>query len=203
MQDVLYIEEFDQASTLMKPLRIEIIKRMAEPCTCQDLAEALDESPQKIYYHVKALQNAGLVEKVEERRVRGIMEGIYQARARSYWLSPEIAGRVGGRRKAQDQMSLGFLYTLAEELQADVGRLAEVTDQPVPSLGLDAMIQLRDGEHRAEFMRDLQGMFQQLSEKYGNTNEANDPSTGQSFRIAFACYPKPFDPGSKKSQKEA
>jgi hypothetical protein len=34
---------------------------------------------------VKKLEAAGLVERVRERQVRGIVEGIYRARARSYW----------------------------------------------------------------------------------------------------------------------
>ena len=93
MQDIFYIETVDQASTALKPIRIEILRRMAEPRTCPELAEALGETPQKIYYHVKQLQKAGLVEKVEERRVRGVVEGYYQAVARAYWLGPRPGQR--------------------------------------------------------------------------------------------------------------
>lgn len=186
MQDVLYIDRLDQASALLKPLRVEIVKRLAEPGTCPELGAALGESPQKIYYHVKALERAGVVEKVGERRVRGAVEGRYRARARAYWLSPELAGRVG--RQARDQMSLGYLFTLAEEVQAEVGRLAESAERAVPSLGLSAQIVLRDGAQRAAFLRDVQQAFQLLAQRYGNQG-AQD--SGQGFRLALACYPKP------------
>src|SRR5439155_17369509 len=112
-----------------------------EPRTCTELAEALGETPQKIYYHVKVLERAGALEKVEERRVRAIQEGYYQATARSYWLAPSLVGRVGGSRRARDQMSLGFLLGLAEELQTDVGRLA-ATERETHSLGFSAQIRL-------------------------------------------------------------
>src|SRR5215831_8485479 len=96
MQEMLYIENVEQAVALLKPRRLEILKQLGEPHSCLELAELLEDTPQKIYYHVKALEQAGLVEKVSERRIRGILEGFYQARARSYWLAPSLVGRVGG-----------------------------------------------------------------------------------------------------------
>ncbi len=124
MQDLLYVEQAGQAGALLHPLRLGVLKRLGEPRSCPDLARDLAETTQKVYYHVKILEEAGLVDKVDERRVRGIMEGLYQARARSYWLSPRLVGRVGGPKRARDQMSLGFLLTLTEEIQSDVAHLA-------------------------------------------------------------------------------
>src|SRR5258706_587200 len=88
MLPVLYIESVDQATALLKPRRIELLKRLDQPRTCPQLAAEFGESAQNIYYHIKALEQAGLVEKVGERRVRGTVEGPYQARALAYWLSP-------------------------------------------------------------------------------------------------------------------
>src|SRR4029077_2361803 len=95
------------------------------PRTCAQLAEALGETPQKIYYHLKVLESAGAIEKVAERRVRAISEGYYRATARSYWLSPKLVGRIGGARRARDQMSLGFLLSLLEIPPTGVRRLAD------------------------------------------------------------------------------
>ena len=52
----------------------------------------LDQTSQRVYYHVKRLVEAGLATQVSERKVRGIQEGVYQATARSYWLSPRLVG---------------------------------------------------------------------------------------------------------------
>ena len=193
MQDILYIESVEQAVTLLHPLRMDLLQRMDEPRTCPELAEMFDSTPQKIYYHVKALQNAGLIEKVEERRVRGVVEGYYQAKARSYWLAPHLVGQIGGGRAAQDQSSLRILLNLAEEIHDDVGRLGQQSEagSNVPSLGLSAHIYLPDGERRAAFLADVQEVFQGLAAKYGiPPDDADTDLIGKAFRLILACYPK-------------
>src|SRR5882672_144538 len=112
MRDVMLVETTEQASAVLNPLRLELLRRADEPRTCAEFAQALGETPQKIYYHVKVLERAGAIEKVRERRVRAISEGHYRATARTYWLSPKLVGRIGGARRAPDQMSVGFLLTL-------------------------------------------------------------------------------------------
>src|SRR4051795_10531542 len=101
MRDVVYLDRFEQAEALLKPQRIEVLRQLAEPRSCTEGAVRLDQTPQRVYYHVKRLVEAGLVTQVSERKVRGIHEGVYQAAARSYWLSPRLVGRIGLRR-AQD-----------------------------------------------------------------------------------------------------
>ena len=79
MRDVLYLEQIEQAETLLKPQRIDVLRQLAEPRSCTEVASRLDQTPQRVYYHVKRLVGAGLAAQVAERRVRGISEGIYQA----------------------------------------------------------------------------------------------------------------------------
>src|SRR3954465_15968369 len=90
MQEVLYIEDVEQAAALLKPQRIEMLKLMDHPRTCLELGIILGQTPQKIYYHIKALQSAGLVEQVGERRVRGTVEASYQAPANSHGLAAKL-----------------------------------------------------------------------------------------------------------------
>jgi DNA-binding transcriptional ArsR family regulator len=195
MQDDLYVESMDQALTLLKPLRIELLKRMDEPRTCPELAGYFDETPQKIYYHVKALERAGLVEKTAERRVRGTVEGYYQAKARSYWLAPRLVGELGGQRLTQDQMSLHFLLSLAAEVHDDIGRLTSRAEQEIPSLGLSAQIVLPDGNKRADFLKEVQTIFQDLARKYGSQDDDKAAASEQMFRLVLACYPKDLSKG--------
>ena len=194
MQDIFYIETVDQASTALKPIRIEILRRMAEPRTCPELAEALGETPQKIYYHVKQLQKAGLVEKVEERRVRGVVEGYYQAVARAYWLAPDLVSEIGGVALTQDQVSLRYLLSLAQEMHNDVAQLGQRSEsgQDTPSLALSAHISLPDGARRAAFMRDVQHTFQELARQYGLPDDEGIIDE-DSFRLMLACYPHAED----------
>ena len=189
MQELLSIDDVEQAAALMKPVRLDVLRRMAEETTCTEVAGLLGTTPQKIHYHVKALENAGLVEKVAERKVRGILEGIYRAKARAYWLSPRLVGQLGGSRRGGDQASLGYLIQLAEEVQDDVATLAAMQDdeEHVPSLGLSAQVVLRDAAERAAFLADVQRTFQELAERYGARRPTKKAPT---YRIALACYPK-------------
>lgn len=192
MRDVFYIEEVDQASALLKPIRIDILKRLDAPRTCPELAAVFGESAQKIYYHVKALEKAGLVDKVDERRVRGVVEGHYQARARSYWLAPALIGQIGGERMSRDQVSLRMLLNLTEEIHEEVGHLGHRSEagKEVPSLSLSAHIHLPDAGRRAAFLNELQTLFQDLATKYGLPEDELAVTDGQGFRLVLMCYPK-------------
>ncbi|GAA5157105.1 hypothetical protein GCM10023321_34760 [Pseudonocardia eucalypti] len=182
MRDVLYLEELEQAETLLKPKRVEVLRELAEPRSCTEVATRLELTPQRVYYHVKRLTEAGLANQVAERRVRGIVEGIYQATARAYWMSPRLVGRIGERAK-RDALSLGFLLDLTEEVQADVGRLATLDPAPeLPSFGLSGEIRV-PARRRPEFLRELTAALQDLFARYGGDE-------GEAFKLAVACYPK-------------
>lgn len=180
MRDVLYLEQIEQAEALLKPQRIEVLRQLAEPRSCTEVAKRLGQTQQRVYYHVKRLVDAGLVTQVAERKVRGIHEGVYQASARSYWLSPRLVGRLG-LRQARDQMSLGYLLDLMEEVQADVAAL-DRTAPELPSLGVSGEIRVRP-DQRQEFFNDLQTVLRDLFTRYGG-------SEGDAFKLAVACYPK-------------
>ncbi|WP_431911552.1 helix-turn-helix domain-containing protein [Micromonospora carbonacea] len=184
MRDVLYLEEMSQAETLLKPQRIEVLRQLAEPGTCTEVAARLGQTPQRVYYHVKQLVAAGLAEQVAERKVRGISEGIYQAAARSYWLSPRLVGRIGGLRRARDELSLGHLLDLMEEVQADVAALDRAAPE-LPSIGVSGEIRV-PAERRQEFLADLRAALEDLFTRYGGAE-------GDAFKLAVACYPKGED----------
>lgn len=180
MLDVLYLDEIAQAEALLKPQRIDVLRQLGEPRSCTEVALKLDQTPQRIYYHVKRLQEAGLVSRVDERRVRGIHEGIYQANARSYWLSPRLVGRIGGRA-GRDALSLGHLLDLVEEVQSDVAVLKS-DEAEAPSIGISGDIRIKP-ERRQEFLDDLTSTLQELFSRYGGAE-------GQPFKLVVACYPK-------------
>ena len=180
MRDVLFLEQIDQAEALLKPQPIEVLRQLAEPRTCTEIAQRLGQTPQRVYYHVKRLVDVGLVDQVAERKVRGIHEGIYQASARSYWVSPRLVGRIG-LRKIQDELSLGYLLDLMEDVQADIAAL-DRTAPELPSIGVSGEIRVLP-THRQEFLNDLQSVLQDLFTRYGGAE-------GDAFKLAVACYPK-------------
>ena len=182
MQDTLYIEDLEQADTLLKPKRVEVLRRLAEPRTCTQVGQETGDTPQAVYYHVKRLQAARLVTLVEEHRVRGIAEGVYQAVARSFWISPALVGRLGPPRAREAMLGLGFLLDLSEELQRD---LAELASGPpaLPGFGIAGDIRLAP-EDGAAFVAELQRAFGEVLTRYAG-------GEGHTFRLTLACYPRP------------
>ncbi len=185
MRDVLLIDDPAKADVLVRSGRAELLQRMLEPRSCTTLAQQLGTTPQKVHYHVKALERAGLVEQVSSQRVRGFTEASYQAAARSYWLSPRLVRRLGGPRNARSRTSMSFLLDLTEEVHIDVGRLAERGGDP-PTAAISAQVALRDPADREAFLGDLQAAIQGLAEKYGGPATA----PGATYRLAVACYPQ-------------
>ena len=58
MRDVVYLDQIEQAEALLKPQRIEVLRQLAEPRSCTEVAVELDQTPQRVYYHVKRLVEA-------------------------------------------------------------------------------------------------------------------------------------------------
>jgi hypothetical protein len=177
-----------QASVVLKPLRIELLRQLAEPRTCPQLATALGISMQKAWYHVKVLERHGLVERIGERSVRGLREGIYQASADSVWLSPKLTAQLGGRGAARERVSLGLIQGMAEELLEDTARLGKRGER-VAAAGLSARIEL-DPTQRPRFIAELQELVQGLAQKYGGTGNGWET---QSFKLLLACYEEPTE----------
>src|ERR671939_1921539 len=180
MRDVVYLDPMEQGEALLKPQRVDVLRQLAEPRSCTEVALELDQTPQRVYYHMKRLVEADLVRQVAERRVRGIHEGIYQAAGRSYWLSPRLVGRIG-LRQTRDRLSLGYLLDLMEDVQADIPAL-DRTRPDLPSIGVSGDIRVRP-EHRRAFLDELQQTLQDLFTRYGGADR-------DAFRLAVACYPK-------------
>ncbi|MFD2472406.1 helix-turn-helix domain-containing protein [Amycolatopsis silviterrae] len=183
MLEVQHLDRIEQAQAVLKPQRVEVLRRFAEPHTCTEVGAHLGQTPQRVYYHVQRLLEAGVLARVGERKARGVHEGIYQATARSYWLSPELVGTLGSRQ-AQDELSLGYLLNLVEEVQVDLVALAEAdrAEAALPSIGISGEIRV-PAEQGERFLEDLRIALEELFSRYGGT-------AGDAFRVAVACYPK-------------
>ena len=197
MLDVLFIEQPTVAAALLRPIRLDIVKRLAQPRSCPELARLLNLPTQQVNYHMRKLTEAGLVDRIDERRVRGTVEGIYQARAAAYWLSPNLVGRLGAR-KTINEAGLSYLLSLAEDLQSDVAKLANAPE-PQSCLGVSAYVELKDPKKRAEFLDEVQQVLQTLARKYGATSRGKERN---SYRLLLACYENPNDPNHPTPTKQ-
>jgi len=180
----LVLETVDQLKVLLTAPRVELLTRMARPTNCPQLGKQLTMTPQKVYYHVKALEKAGLVRKVREERVKGIMQGVYQASAQSVALSPRLVAQLGGRTAVTSSVSLARLLEAADRIVRDVQLLSQ-HEEPA-SLAIDTSLNLPPGK-RSAFLRDARSAIEELARRYSTDGE------GQPFRMLVTCYESPDD----------
>src|SRR5262245_11658489 len=99
-------------------MRMRILARASEPVSAVELAKELGETPQKLNYHLKALEKAGLLTKVREEKRRNLTKAYYQAQAKRLWFSSKMVAESGDEARAtRDRLSLHNLLGLANELE--------------------------------------------------------------------------------------
>jgi DNA-binding transcriptional ArsR family regulator len=82
----------DQAKLIADATRNDIIVLLAErPATTQQIAAALGRPKGSVGYHLKVLEQAGIIEVVRTRKVRAITEKYYGRVARTY-VFPVVPG---------------------------------------------------------------------------------------------------------------
>src|ERR1700759_3656902 len=186
VQDVAVIEDAAAAEVSLDPIRARMLGELAEPHTATTLAARLGLARQKVNYHVKTLEQHGLVELVEERRKGNMTERVVRASAAAYVISPAALAAVApDPARAPDRLSARWLLALAARLVRDVGTLltgADKAHQRVATYAIDGEIRFATPADRAAFADELTTTITQLVAKY-------HADTGRKHRIIVAVHP--------------
>lgn len=115
MKDVEHIEDLERLRLLSDPLKLRLIQAFAEAeATIGEVAEALGEPLTKLYRHVDALLEAGLIEVTRTRRKRGTVERHFRAVARRYEVKRDLL--AAGSHGEEDDSSRALLRGAEEEI---------------------------------------------------------------------------------------
>src|SRR5690606_31182603 len=95
MQELEVIVRPQVAVLALDPVRNRILAALATPGSAASLAERVGLTRQKVNYHLRVLEEHGLVEPLEERQWGGLTERVMVASAASYVVSPAALGAVG------------------------------------------------------------------------------------------------------------
>src|SRR5258707_1632304 len=87
---VALIDEPDRVRVALSPLRRRLLERLRTPASATQVAGELTLGRQRVNYHLRALEKAGLIELVAERPRRGCVERILGARARAFVVDPDV-----------------------------------------------------------------------------------------------------------------
>jgi DNA-binding transcriptional ArsR family regulator len=193
MQDVAVIEDAAAAEVSLDPTRARMLAELAEPHTATTLAARLGLARQKVNYHVRTLEQHGLVELVEERRKGNVTERVVQAYAAAYVISPAALAAVApDPALSPDRLSAHWLLALAARLVRETGALingAAQANKPLATFGLDAAV-------RFAKLGELTDALTGIVSKYHT-------ETGRPHRLIVAVHPsitEDADPPAKEQQ---
>jgi predicted transcriptional regulator len=118
----LLLAEDQQIRAALPPLRRRLLDLLQEPGSASELARRTGIARQKINYHLRVLETAGLVELVETRARRGCVERILRATSAELVVDPDAVGR-SDRVRSRDQYAAEHLADVAAATVRDVTRL--------------------------------------------------------------------------------
>ncbi len=169
MLDTLRIKDLEQVRLLADPLKLKLIQAFADgPRTTGDVAKELGENLTRLYRHVDALQQAGLIEVVKEKRKRGAVERTFQAVARRF----EVDRRLFVGEEELGEAARELVRAGEEELLEALGREA------AESMFLRLRIRATP-ERLAQLRRALEGWLE-------DAQSMDEPEAGETTEEAVA-----------------
>jgi DNA-binding transcriptional ArsR family regulator len=190
VHDVAVIEDAAAAAVALDPIRARLLAELVAPASAAGLAARVGLSRQKVRYHLKALEDHGLVELAEVRVHGGINERVLRATAATYVVSPAAIGEVAvDPDRVADRISAGYLVALAGRVVREVGllsRLADAAGRRLPTFSVDTEIRFRSAEDLAAFADELTAAVLDLAARYHHGD-------GRPHRLVVAAHPTPAD----------
>jgi DNA-binding transcriptional ArsR family regulator len=189
MLELAVIEDPQAAEVSLDPIRTRLLVELAEPASATALAARIGLPRQNVNYHLRALEEHGLVELVEERRKGNVTERVLRATAMSYVISPDaLDGIQPDPTRAPDRLSARWLIALAAKLVRDVGQLVVGANQArkgLATFAMDAEIRFGSAADRAAFAEELAVSITSLVSRY---HDQAAPG-GRDHRIVVAVHP--------------
>lgn len=183
------IEDPAAAEVSLDPVRARLLAELAEPHSATMLSARVGLPRQKVNYHLRALEQHGLVELVEERRKGNCTERMMLATAQSYVISPTALAAVQpDPTRSPDQLSARWLLAVAARLVRDVGALITGATQDrkrVATFALDGEVRFASAADRAAFAEELARAVAALVSKYHDRTAER----GRDHRVIVAVHP--------------
>lgn len=188
--DLGVIDEPTVAAAVLDPIRARVLTTLREPGSATTIAAAIGETRQKVNYHLRALEQLGLVRLVEDRPRRGLTERVMIASARAYVLSPDVLGDSAVDPGSTDRLSSNYVIALASRVVrevADLARRADRANKPLATLAIDTEIRFASAADRAGFTHDLTEAITELAARYHDEQAPN----GRWHRVITLAHQRP------------
>ncbi|HEX2301087.1 MAG TPA: helix-turn-helix domain-containing protein, partial [Pseudonocardiaceae bacterium] len=178
----------------LSPLRQRILAELREPASATVVGGRIGESRQRVNYHLRELEKAGLVELVETRQRRGRTERVVRATARTVVVAPEVLGETPldqDRLDDQDRFAAETLLATTARAFGDVAAMRERAREAgkrLVTFTLTTDVGFAEPADIARFADDLATRVADLAAAY----EANgSPQARRRYRVVIGGHPTP------------
>ncbi len=162
------IDDAERARVALSPIRRRLLVALRQPGSATTLSSALELPRQRIGYHLRALERAGLIELFEERKRRGFVERVFVARADAFLVDPAILG-APSEVVAQDRFAAEHLVSVAAGIVRDVSRMrqaAEDAGQRLLTFTVEADLGFDTPQQLDDFAGEVAEAVADLARKY-------------------------------------
>jgi DNA-binding transcriptional ArsR family regulator len=185
--DTYVVKRLEQAKLLSDPFKLKLLEGFAgKPSTTKQVADRMGEKAPRLYRHVDALVEEGLLELVEEKPKRGTIERYYTTIAARFEVDPDLFSPSTGNENEMAEM----IRSLFRDTESDLLRIiaAQGDDEPDPDdLPLVMRVALRGS--RAE-IADLKKKLEEWLKECDTLATAEDPAEDSvSYNGLLAFYP--------------
>jgi DNA-binding transcriptional ArsR family regulator len=199
---VALVSDAAKARAALTPLRSELLERLREPNSASTLAGQLAMSRQKLAYHLRVLEEAGLVRLVEERQRRGFIERVMVACADTFVLDPALVQSAAKRAvTAQDRHASEHLVTTASALVCDVARMREAADREgkrLLTLTVETELTFETPADFDAFSEQLSDAITALAKRYAASPLRKG---GRRYRLVAAAHPALLTKATERTER--
>ena len=194
--DTYVVKRLDQAKLLTDPFKLKLLERFGgDPVTTKQVADLMGEKAPRLYRHVDALFDAGLLKLVEEKPKRGTVERYYTTIANRFEVDPEIFSPAADLKNE----GLEMMRTLIRETESDLVRVFADPDMSASdpkTLPILMRFAIRGTDDEIQRLRDKLEEWLEESQSLADSRENTDDGTAYAGLLAF--YPRPDESGGSK-----
>jgi DNA-binding transcriptional ArsR family regulator len=191
VKDVCVIDDPASASVALDPVRSRLLSELRAPMSAATLAGRMKLPRQKVNYHLRTLEEHGLVRVDSKKQWGGLTERRMVATASSYVVSPGALGPVAADpARGMDRLSASYLVALAARAVREVGQLlrrSEALNKRLATLSIDTEVRFRSAADRSAFSGELAAAVATLVSRY---HDESAPGARR-HRLMIVAYPTP------------
>lgn len=194
MEKVKILSTVKEIKAISDPYRIEIMNvfyTLNRPVNVKEIADSLGEVPAKVHYHVKKLEDAGILELVSTKEINGIVSKYYEPVAQGFNIKREHvdpAMRNAVINQAQEMVSA--IYDRSKRIYIDCMEKFNAADDTDGAAARTNSLHAADICLPREKAEELHKYIKGFIEKY----EKEGSEEGDTYHIFFTMIGEDKEP---------